>query len=99
MIQYSQCLIIILNMLVVTVRGGGVGAYIKANLKYNILNKQVCHSESLWLKVLHDNRPIIIGIIYRKPNTDISEFQESLIDVLHDCKIDSHDCILIYIYI
>ena len=75
-------------------RGGGVGAYIKSNLKYNILNKKVCHSESLWLKVLHDNSPIIIGIIYRKPNTDISEFQESLIDVLHDCKIDSHDCIL-----
>ena len=75
-------------------RGGGVGAYIKANLKYNILSKKVCHSESLWLKVLRDNSPIIIGIIYRKPNTDISEFQESLIDVLHDCKIDSHDCIL-----
>ena len=75
-------------------RGGGVGAYIKANLKYNILNKQVCHSESLWLKVLHDNKHIIIGIVYRKPNTDISEFQESLVDVLHDCKIDSHDCIL-----
>ena len=55
-------------------RGGGVGAYIKSNLKYTVLNKQVCHSESLWLKVLHDNSHIIVGIIYRKPNTDISEF-------------------------
>ena len=44
---------------------------------------------------MHDNRPIIIGIIYSKPNTDISEFQESLIDVLHDCNIDSHYCILL----
>ena len=75
-------------------RGGGVGAYIKSNLKYTVLNRQVCHSESLWLKVLHDNSHIVVGIIYRKPNTDITEFQESLIDVLHGCKIDSHDCIL-----
>ena len=78
-----------------TGRGGGVGVYIRSNLKYSILmNKQVCHSESLWLKVLINNKPIIVGIIYRKPNTDVSEFQESLVDVLNDFKIDSHDCIL-----
>ena len=32
-------------------RGGGVGAYIRSSLKYNILDFELLHAESLWLEI------------------------------------------------
>ena len=75
-------------------RGGGVGTYIMSNLKYNILVNSVCHAESLWLNIPIGNRSFIVGIVYRKPNTNIDEFQESLLSVLHQFKIDKRSCVL-----
>jgi len=56
-------------------RGGGVGAYIHNGLDYVPLNYNVAHTESLWLRINQEGfDKIVIGIIYRKPNTDIDQF-------------------------
>ena len=39
-------------------------------------------------------KKVIVGIIYRKPNTDVDEFQNSLLDILSLLKIDKVNCIL-----
>lgn len=75
-------------------RGGGVAAYIKSNLRYDIIDRVVCHAETLWLTTQVKGKLFVIGIIYRKPNTDITEFQESLTDTLSNLKIDKHHCVL-----
>lgn len=78
-----------------TLRGGGVGAYIHSSLKYRLLgNFEVAHAESLWLEVVINEKKIIIGVIYRKPNTDIHEFQDSLLSIVHDLKLDKSQCVL-----
>ena len=77
-------------------RGGGVGAYIKSNLKYNRLNYDIAHAESLWLQVnTAVELKIIIAVIYRKPNTNVKEFQNSLLDILQIIKVDKHKCVLL----
>ena len=48
-------------------RGGGVGAYIRSSLKYNLLNHAVMFAESLWIERNDSKHKIIVGIIYRKP--------------------------------
>ena len=66
------------------VRGGGVGAYIHSSLKYKRLGfTAIAHAESLWLELLCDKKKVIVGVVYRKPNTNITEFQESFLNVLH----------------
>lgn len=77
-----------------TGRGGGVAAYIKSSLRYNTINKEVSHSESLWLDIQLNSKSVVVGIIYRKPNTDVNEFRDSLVDTLHGFKIDKRHCIL-----
>ena len=67
-------------------RGGGVGAYIHSSLKYVILDHEVTHTESLWLETDLNGRKITVGIIYRKPNTDIDQFQNSLLVTLERFK-------------
>ena len=39
-------------------------------------------------------KKVIVGIIYRKPNTNVDEFQDSLLDILSLLKIDKVNCIL-----
>lgn len=75
-------------------RGGGVGAYIRSCLKYSLLNFEVVNAESLWLDVSVSKKRTILGIIYRKPNTDVFEFQNSLSTVLSHLKIDKVQCLL-----
>ena len=76
-------------------RGGGVGAYIRSSIKYSTLDYDVLHAESLWFDMNVNGCRVIVGIIYRKPNTDISEFQDSLLNVLGNLKIDKLQCILL----
>ena len=75
-------------------RGGGVGAYIRSSLKYVIQNFEVTNAESLWLQMNINMKKVIVGIIYRKPNTDVDECQNSLLDILSLLKIDKVNCIL-----
>ena len=75
-------------------RGGGVAAYIHNSVNYKILPLHVLHSESLWLELIDNKHVFIVGIIYRKPNTSVSEFHTSLLDVLCSIKLDKKQCIL-----
>ena len=52
-------------------------------------------AESLWLEVQIDNCTVVVGVIYRKPNTDINRFQESLLPMLEKIKVDKEICISI----
>ena len=76
------------------IRGRGVGVYVHSMLKYKILLYDIDFAESLWLEVQIDNCTAVVGVIYRKPNTDIDQFQESLLSVLEKIKVDKKLCIL-----
>ena len=51
--------------------GGGVGLYIKDNLKYSILEqKSTCVFQALWIEIhLPNKKNIICGTIYRQHNS------------------------------
>ena len=72
-----------------------MGAYIRSSIKYSTLDYDVLHAECLWFDMNINGCRLIVGIIYRKPNTDISEFQDSLLAVLQSIKIDKLQCILL----
>lgn len=61
-------------------QGGGVALYIKDDLTYKIrddlgLNEDnIC--QSLFTEVNIDNRKVIIGVIYRPPNSDMEKFND-----------------------
>ena len=77
-------------------RGGGVGAYIRSNLKYVVKNYTVKHTESIWFEINNGEfQKVMVGVLYRKPNTDVKEFQESLLTVLEDIKVDRRNTIII----
>ena len=77
-------------------RGGGVGAYIHSSVPYKVLSPslEVNHAESLWIEASFEKQTFLIGIIYRKPNTDVLEFQESLLGTLENLKVDKMKCVL-----
>ena len=77
-------------------RGGGVGAYIRSNLKYVVKDYTVKHTESIWFEINNGEfQKVMVGVLYRKPNTDVKEFQESLLTVLKDIKVDRRSSIII----
>ena len=76
-------------------RGGGVGVYVHSLIKYKMLSYNIVNAESIWLEVATDDFTVVVGIIYRKPNTDITEFQQSLVCTLDQMKVDRRKCILL----
>lgn len=78
-------------------RGGGVGAYIRNTVNYTRLDYNVTHTESLWLRISHSSfgKIIMLGIIYRKPNTDIDQFHNSLLGVLEEINVGKTSIVLI----
>ena len=81
-------------------RGGGVGAYIRSVLNYTRLDYNVTHTESLWLTINQNCfDKIVIGIIYRKPNTDVDQFQRSLLGVLEEVNVGKQALYLLVISI
>ena len=77
-------------------RGGGVGAYVSTSLKYKRLQYSVIHAESLWLQInIRGDMKVTVGVIYRKPNTNVKEFQDSLLSVLETSRVDKHKCVLL----
>ena len=78
------------------VRGGGVGAYVRNDMNYVRRNFSIAHAESLWLVVSDSNTNVlVIGVIYRKPNTNINEFQSSLMNVLDELHVGKTDVVLL----
>ena len=59
-----------------------------------MLQGNVDHAESLWIEATINKHPVVFGVVYRKPNTNLMEFQNTLIGVLEKFKIDKKQCIL-----
>ena len=67
---------------------GGVGVYVSKHLNCDInanvsLNLPQC--EDIWINVdLNDGKNIVIGTIYRHPNSNSDQFRQKLGDVMSD---------------
>lgn len=71
-------------------RGGGVGVYLKSGLDWELLNFHSLNSlEQLWVRISVRSKKIIIGILYRPPNSSIIDFigafENSLSEVTVAC--------------
>jgi len=64
---------------------GGVAFLIKSTLNFQIrvdLNIFVPACENLWIEINHpDKKVIVIGVVYRYPQHDHSEFQEAFQEI------------------
>lgn len=64
-------------------RGGGVGIYIRSNLKFRVLLRQCMDSiEHIWIVVNLADKQLVIGTIYRPPNSNDNDFFLNFEDVL-----------------
>ena len=75
---------------------GGVGLYLKNSLKFeirkdlNLINNDV---ESLWAKVqISKTQSITIGVIYKHPNGNISEFTDLFNEILTKLNNEKLKC-------
>jgi len=77
-------------------RAGGVVFLIKSTLNYQIrddLHIFVPACENLWIEInLPDKKSIVIGIVYRHPQHDYSEFQKAFQENI--LKINKSKCVL-----
>ena len=74
-------------------QAGGVGAYLKDNLKYlqrRDLQFKMYGCENIWLEILGKRQKVIIGIFYRHPQYNINEFSQSLSEAI--TKIAKNNC-------
>ena len=81
--------------------GGGVGIFLKSNLCYQRRSDlTVDHElfESIFVEIdkdlFHKNRNILIGVIYRPPNTDLKLFNESIKELLDTIGKEHKYCYL-----
>lgn len=64
-------------------RGGGVALYIRTCFEYNIcLTQCLEYLEHIWISVIVADGPLLIGIIYRPPNTSCKDFFSEFEDTL-----------------
>ena len=70
---------------------GGVGLYIKSKLPYNKVDDftlKCSRCEDLWIKI-HYKKPLTIGVVYRHPGYNITEFKqkfEKSLEILNEHK-------------
>ena len=77
-------------------RGGGVGAYVHTSFDYKrISNWSLSNAESLWLKINIKNMYIIVGVVYRKPGSNLEEFSDDLNRLLQNMNLDRSPCIIV----
>ena len=76
-------------------KGGGVSLFIKETIQYSVINDIVENNEfieSLFVELTDicssSGKNIIIGVVYRPPNTSIETFNEILEDMF--CKLKPH---------
>ena len=76
-------------------KGGGVSLFIRQNLSYITLNDvSICNEsiESLFVELVHirssPGKSIIIGVVYRPPNTEVTVFNEVMEDLLHKLRLN-----------
>ena len=74
-------------------KGGGVCLYIRKSISYTLridLDAMNDCIEAKFIEIDRDafrtSQDIVIGVIYRPPNTDLSLFNETLIDLLYNIR-------------
>ena len=79
-------------------KGGGVGFYVTQDLNCELLEKFTVMSdsfESIFIEIKAPNRrSIIVGEIYRPPNSNAVEFVELLHDLFSDNLFDNKSCFI-----
>ena len=82
--------------------GGGVSILIKNGIEYCVradLKIQSPYLESLFIEIqkgqIGNERDVIIGVIYRPPNTDVENFNDLLVDVLSKIKSENKSSYLL----
>ncbi|KAI4466574.1 defective proboscis extension response dpr -related [Holotrichia oblita] len=76
-------------------RAGGVAIYIRNNIVYSVLNTTATAFEHLWLKISVGNVDVVVGVVYRAPNTDFNNFAIAFENVLFDCILNAHEVIIL----
>ena len=79
-------------------KGGGVGILIVSSAKYkerNDIKLDSLDCESCFIEVQTKNKPLIIGSIYRLPNSDINTFVSSLEKLLKKIKLEKNKHVVI----
>ena len=77
-------------------RGGGVALYVHNSLSFTrIDNINIMHCESIFVETVIDNKAIIVGVNYRKPNTPHLEFLHSLESCLDQLSASGKSCIIL----
>lgn len=75
---------------------GGVGMYVKNSLDFNLREDISLHSvavESVWGEVnLTNSNGIIVGVVYKHPNTSIPEFSDLLKEILIKINNENKKC-------
>ena len=73
--------------------GGGVSIFIQDNIEYflrNDLSSQNDNIESLFIEInkdqLNKSKNVVVGVVYRPPNTNITAFNDTLSDILLKIK-------------
>ena len=77
--------------------GGGISIFIKEGLRYKVrndLNVMLPYLETLFIELTFDNKLYMIGVIYRVPNTNVNDFNESLNGIIEPLK-NSYEVILV----
>ena len=80
-------------------KGGGVSMYIHRSYDYverpeiNIMTE---HIECLFVEVKSQfkkqKKKILVGVVYRPPNTNINAFTEQIVKIIHSLKIENKQC-------
>lgn len=72
-------------------RGGGVGMYIKNNMKYDVVNLEEINLEQVWVYINIGKKKIAVGTIYRPPTFNatlfLNMFEEVISSLLSTCDM------------
>ena len=84
-----------------TKSGGGVGLYVNDHIRYNLRNDMKIfneYCESIFIEIeksqLSFDKNIIVGVMYRPPNTDMKDFNEIIKELLENIKRENKICYL-----
>ena len=83
-------------------RGGGVSLYIREHVTYTVRNdldifNDIMESKFVEIdkKCIDNDRNVIIGVIYRPPNSDVVQFTSLISGILQNIKTENKKCFLL----
>jgi len=72
---------------------GGVGVYVKSSLTANYrddMTNSTDDFETIWVEISNHKDKLMVGVVYRYPNSNFLAFQDELVSTLH--KLSSCNC-------